>query len=73
MSYVVRLRRSDGSVLNLPETFPDPAPPPESEVALHVDGLIVRARVEKHSRWYTKSPETPVEPVDVITATQIRG
>jgi hypothetical protein len=69
--YVVRLRRTDGSVLNLPDTFPDPTPSPEAEVAVNVDGAIVRAKVEKHSRWHTLSPEIGLQPVDMVTATQI--
>ncbi len=72
MGYIVRLRRSDGSVLNLPEVFHDPVPLPESEVALHVDGMIVRAKVERRSRWHSTSPETPVDTVDVVMATQLQ-
>jgi hypothetical protein len=69
--YVMRLTRADGSVLNLPDTFPDPTPLPKSEVAVHVDGVIVHAKIEKHSTWHALSPEIGLQPVDMVTATQI--
>jgi hypothetical protein len=69
--YIVRLRRSDGTMLNLPETFPGATPPPQAEVPIRVDGELVLARVEGHSQWHTKSPDTHVHPIDVVIASQM--
>jgi hypothetical protein len=73
MPYIVRLKRSDGTVLNLPDIFAGPTPAPQTEVPVHVDGELVVAKVERHSQWHTASPEMPVERVDVVIASQVHS
>jgi hypothetical protein len=71
MPYVVRLKRSDGTMLNLPEIFAGPTPAPHTEVPVPVNGELVMVMVERHSRWHATSPETPVHPVDLVIASQV--
>ena len=71
MPYVVRLKRSDGTVLNLPEIFAGPTPATHTEVPVCVDGEVVMVMVERHSQWHATSPERPVHPVDVVIASQV--
>ena len=70
MPYVVRLKRSDGTVLNLPEIFAGPTPAAH-KVPIRVDGEVVMVMVERHSQWHATSPERPVHPVDVVIASQV--
>jgi hypothetical protein len=71
MPWFVRLLKFDGTTIDLPHVFPDPPPCDEDEVTLPVDGGSIRVRVEKCSDRHSGSPNSPVQSVKVVTATQL--
>ena len=72
VSYMIRLRRRDGSLRNLPEAFAGPLPSAGAELPIQVDGEFVLARVEARSRWHSISPCNPkVQTVDVVTVAPV--
>jgi len=72
MPYIVRLNKSDGTTINLPESFPDPIPCHESVIIVPHDGGTIHAIVDKVSQMHSVSPYGRVDSVQIIYATQIQ-
>jgi hypothetical protein len=52
MPYIVRLNKSDGTTINLPESFPDPIPCHESVIIVPHDGGTIHAIVDKFANAF---------------------
>ncbi len=71
MRCYIRLKRKDGVVAPLPEECRDAMPKPGDVITVSIGGRLVQARVERIGRGHKVGPQSAVEAVHYINATEL--
>ena len=74
MPYIVRLRKPDGTVVDLPQVYPGDAPCDEKRIEIPFHGGMIEGKVERcFERHEVNAPsKTGVRTVPVVVVTMLR-
>lgn len=74
MPYIVRLRKPDGTVVDLPDVYPGDAPCTEKRIAIPFHGGMIEGKVERClERHEVSAPSTTgVQTVPILVVTMLR-
>ena len=74
MSYIVRLRKPDGTVVDLPEVYPGDAPCDQNRISIPFPGGMIEGKVERClERHEFDGPATRgVQTLPVVVVTMLR-
>lgn len=73
MPYIVRLKKTDGTVVDLPEVYPGDAPCGEKRISIPFHGGTIEGKVERClERHEFNGPSNGVQTVPVVVVTMLR-
>ncbi|HEX5279573.1 MAG TPA: hypothetical protein VFW28_05815 [Micropepsaceae bacterium] len=74
MPYIVRLRKTDGTVVDLPDIYPGDAPCDQNRIAIPFHGGTIEGKVERclERHEFNGTSASGVQTVPVVVVTMLR-
>lgn len=74
MTYIVRLRKTDGTLVDLPDIYPGDAPWDATRIGIPFQGGMIDGKVERcvEQHWFNGLPQTSLQTTPAVVATRLR-